>query len=194
MPRHDSSNAHGPTRLRARSTTILTVRHKGRIALGGDGQVTYGDTILKADTKKIRWMLENKVLVGFAGSTADAFALMERFEAKAKDYPGNIVRAATELARDWRTDRMLRRLEAMMIVVNEEYSLLVTGQGDVVQPADGVIGIGSGGQFATAAARALLRHSKLPATDIVRESLQIAAEIDVYTNDKIIVEEMAAAK
>lgn len=185
-------NRHERTRVRARSTTILTVRHNGKIALGGDGQVTYGDTILKADTKKIRWMLDNKVLVGFAGSTADAFALMERFEAKAKDYPGNIVRAATELARDWRTDRALRRLEAMMVVVNDEYSLLVTGQGDVVQPADGVIGIGSGGQFATAAARALLRHSKLSATDVVREALTIASEIDVYTNDRIIVEEMAA--
>jgi ATP-dependent HslUV protease subunit HslV len=197
MPRYDSSSFTSdrrPARVRARSTTILTVRHNGKIALGGDGQVTYGDTILKADTKKIRWMLENKVLVGFAGSTADAFALIERFEAKAKDYPGNIVRAATELARDWRTDRALRRLEAMMVVVNDEYSLLVTGQGDVVQPADGVIGIGSGGQFATAAARALLRHSKLSATDIVREALMIASEIDVYTNDKIIVEEMAAAK
>lgn len=177
-----------------RSTTILTVRHNGMIALGGDGQVTYGDSILKADTKKIRWMLENKVLVGFAGSTADAFALMERFEAKAKDYPGNIVRAATELARDWRTDRALRRLEALMIVVNEEYTLLITGQGDVVQPTDGVIGIGSGGQYAMSAARALVRHSKLSSSEIVRESLKIAAEIDVYTNDNIIVEELPCAK
>ena len=174
-----------------RSTTILTVRHKGKIALGGDGQVTYGDSILKSDTKKIRWMLDNKVIVGFAGSTADAFALMERFETKAKDYPGNIVRAATELARDWRTDRALRRLEALMIVVNEEFSLLITGQGDVVQPTDGVIGIGSGGNYAMSAARALIKHSKLSAADIVRESLQIAAEIDVYTNDNIIVEELA---
>ena len=183
-----------PKRPRARSTTILTIRHKGTIALGGDGQVTYGDTILKGDTKKIRWMLDNKVLVGFAGSTADAFALIERFEAKAKDYPGNIVRAATELARDWRTDRALRRLEAMMVVVNEEYSLLITGQGDVVQPADGVIGIGSGGQFATAAARALIKHSKLSSTEIVREALIIASEIDVYTNDNINVEELPCAK
>lgn len=177
---------------RWRATTILTVRHNGVIAVGGDGQVTYGDSILKADTKKIRWMLDNKVLVGFAGSTADAFALMERFEAKAKDYPGNIVRAATELARDWRTDRALRRLEAMMVVVNDEYSLLITGQGDVVQPSDGVIGIGSGGNYATAAARALVRHSDMATAEIVRESLKIAAEIDVYTNDNIVVEELSA--
>src|SRR3990170_7336380 len=118
------------TRPKWRATTILTVRHKGKVALGGDGQVSYGNAIIKADTKKIRWILENKALVGFAGSTADAFALLERFEARAKDFPGNITRAATELARDWRTDRILRRLEAMMIVVNDEYSLLITGQGD----------------------------------------------------------------
>lgn len=173
-----------------RATTILTVRHKGKVAIGGDGQVSYGNTIIKADTKKIRWILDNKALVGFAGSTADAFALLERFEARAKDFPGNITRAATELARDWRTDRALRRLEAMMIVVNSEYSLLITGQGDVVQPTDGIIGIGSGGQYAQAAARALLKHSKLSAADIVRESLQIASEIDVYTNSNIIVEEL----
>ncbi|MFQ5730425.1 MAG: ATP-dependent protease subunit HslV [Planctomycetaceae bacterium] len=179
---------------RWRSTTILTVRHNGTIALGGDGQVTYGESILKADTKKIRWMLDDTVIVGFAGSTADAFALMERFEAKAKDYPGNMTRAATELARDWRTDRALRRLEALMIVVNAEHSLLITGQGDVVQPTDGVIGIGSGGQYATAAARALVKHSKLSSAEVVRESLRIAAEIDVYTNDNIIVEELPCAK
>jgi len=177
----------------ARSTTILTVRHKGKVAIGGDGQVSYGNSILKADTNKIRAMLDDKVLVGFAGSTADAFALLERFEAKAKDYPGNITRAATELARDWRTDRMLRRLEALMLVVNSELSLLITGQGDVVQPPDGIMGIGSGGQFAMAAARGLVRHSKLSAADIVRESLGIASEIDVYTNDNIIVEELKCA-
>ena len=178
---------------KSRSTTILSVRHKGKVAIGGDGQVTYGDTILKADTCKIRSMLDEQVLVGFAGSTADAFALLERFETKAKDYPGNIVRAATELARDWRTDRMLRRLEALMVVVNEEYSLLITGQGDVVQPADCIIGIGSGGQYAAAAARALLRHSKLSAADIVREALGIASEIDIYTNSNITVEELRCA-
>ncbi|MBW3543500.1 MAG: ATP-dependent protease subunit HslV [Planctomycetes bacterium] len=179
---------------RARSTTILTVRHAGAVALGGDGQVTYGDKILKSDTKKIRWMLDGKVLVGFAGSTADAFALLERFEAKAKDYPGNITRAATELARDWRTDRMLRRLEAMMVVVNADLTLLITGQGDVVQPTDGIIGIGSGGPYAASAARALVRHSSLPAREIVAEALKIAAEIDVYTNDSIVVEELPCGK
>ena len=173
-----------------RATTILSVRHGGQVALGGDGQVTHGDTILKADTRKIRWMLDSKVLVGFAGSTADAFTLMERFETKLKDYPGNMPRAATELARDWRTDRMLRRLEAMMIAVNDEHSLLITGQGDVVQPVDGILGIGSGGQFAVAAARALTQHSDLSAADIVKQSLQIAAGIDVYTNDNINVEEL----
>ena len=185
--------ARQQSRPKWRSTTILSVRHQGRVALGGDGQVTYGDTVMKADTCKIRWMLDNKVLVGFAGSTADAFTLMERFEAKVKDYPGNITRAATELARDWRTDRALRRLEALMAVINEEYSLLITGQGDVVQPSDGIIGIGSGGPFAVAAARALVEHSDLPAKEIVKKSLEIAAQIDVYTNDNITVEELPCA-
>jgi len=181
-------------RPKTHSTTILSVRKADCVALGGDGQVTYGDMILKSDTTKIRWMLDKKILVGFAGSTADAFALMERFETKVKDFPGNITRAATELARDWRTDRMLRRLEALMIVVNEEFTLLLTGQGDVVQPTDGIIGIGSGGQFAMSAARALVKHTELPAAEIVRESLRIASEIDVYTNDNIIVEEVPCGK
>ncbi|MEX0728571.1 MAG: ATP-dependent protease subunit HslV [Planctomycetaceae bacterium] len=173
-----------------RSTTILSVKHKGKIALGGDGQVTYGNTILKHDTKKLRWILDNKVLVGFAGSTADAFALLERFEAKAKDFPGNIPRAATELAREWRTDRMLRRLEALMIVVSGEHNLLITGQGDVVQPTDGIIGIGSGGAYALAAARALVKNTDMTAAEIVRKALEIASEIDVYTNGNIEVEEL----
>ncbi|MFO0917390.1 MAG: ATP-dependent protease subunit HslV [Planctomycetaceae bacterium] len=181
------------SRIPTHSTTILTVRHSGHVALGGDGQVTYGTNILKADTRKIRWILDKKMLVGFAGSTADAFALLERFEAKAKNYPGNLPRAATELARDWRTDRVLRRLEAMMIVVDGEHSLLVTGQGDVVQPTDGILGIGSGGNFAVAAARGLVRHSSLSAAEIVRESLKIASEIDIYTNDNLIVEEFPCA-
>ena len=184
----------GDSRLQFHGTTILSVRKGEHVAIGGDGQVTYGDTVLKADTTKIRRMLDDKVLVGFAGSTADAFALLERFESKAKDYPGNITRAATELARDWRTDRMLRRLEAMMIVVNEQHTLLITGQGDVVHPTDGIVGIGSGGGFATSAARALARHSDLDAVEIVRQSLGIAAELDVYTNDNIVVEEITCPK
>ena len=183
----------GVGRVETHSTTILAVRHKGQVALGGDGQVTYGSAILKADTRKVRWILDKKMLVGFAGSTADAFALLERFESKAKNFPGNLPRAATELARDWRTDRVLRRLEAMMIVVDAEHSLLITGQGDVVSPTDGLLGIGSGGHFALAAARALIKHSTLSAAEIVRESLKIAAEIDVYTNDNITVEELPCA-
>ncbi len=175
---------------RWRSTTVLAVRHKGELVIGADGQVTYGNTIMKSDTKKLRRMLGGKVLVGFAGSTADAFALMERFEAKVKDYPGNIARAATELARDWRTDRALRKLEAMMIVADEELTLLLTGQGDVVQPTDGVVGIGSGGPYATAAAKALVKHSELATLEIVKESLMVAAEVDIYTNDNIVTEEL----
>jgi ATP-dependent HslUV protease subunit HslV len=174
------------------STTILSVRHRGAVAIGGDGQVTYNATILKSDTRKIRKLLGDRVIVGFAGSTADAFALLERFEAKAKDYPGNLPRAATELARDWRTDRALRRLEAMLVVVSDEHSLLLTGQGDVIQPSDGILGIGSGGTYAVAAARALVRNTELPAGEIVRQSLEIAAGIDVYTNANLIVEEFPA--
>lgn len=173
-----------------RSTTVLAVRHQDRVVLGADGQVTYGNTIMKSDTRKLRTMLDGQVLVGFAGSTADAFALMERFEEKLKDYPANVARAATELARDWRTDRVLRRLEAMMLVADKEITLLLTGQGDVVQPTDGVVGIGSGGPYATAAAKALVRHSDLSAADIVRESLRVASDIDIYTNDNIILEEL----
>lgn len=173
-----------------RSTTILTVRTAGAVAIGGDGQVTFNNTVLKADTRKIRRIVDGKVICGFAGSTADAFALLERFETKAKDYPGNLARAATELAREWRTDRALRRLEAMLVVVNEESSLLISGTGDVVQPSDGIIGIGSGGQYASAAAKALVRNSNLSAKEIVEKSLKIAAEIDVYTNDNLLVEEL----
>jgi len=171
-------------------TTILTVRCRGVAALGGDGQVTVGNTIVKPDVNKLRRLMDGKVLVGFAGGTADAFALLERFEAKLKDYPANVPRAATELAKEWRTDRVLRRLEAMMAVVDARHTLLVTGVGDVIQPSDGVLGIGSGGNFAVAAARALLAHTSLSATEIVRTALQIAAGIDVYTNTNIIIEEM----
>jgi ATP-dependent HslUV protease subunit HslV len=178
-------------RPRWRSTTVLAIRHNGKVVVGADGQVTYGTTIMKSDTKKLRRVLDGRVIVGFAGSTADAFALLERFEQKAKDYPGNIARAATELARDWRTDRALRRLEAMMVVADADLTLLLTGQGDVVQPNDGIVGIGSGGPYAMAAARGLVKHSNLAAADIVRESLMIAADIDIYTNHNIILEELS---
>jgi ATP-dependent HslUV protease subunit HslV len=177
--------------MKSRSTTILTVRHKGTVAMGGDGQVTLGNSVMKADANKIRRLIEGKVITGFAGSTADAFALLERFEAKLKDYPGNVPRAATELAKDWRTDRLLRRLEALMAVVDARHTLLVSGSGDVIQPTDGVLGIGSGGNYAVAAARGLLAHSTLSAGEIVRQALQIAAGIDIYTNLNITVEEMA---
>ena len=177
--------------MKSHSTTILTVRHNGIVAMGGDGQVTVGNTIMKADAVKIRRLMDGKVITGFAGATADAFALLERFEAKLKDFPMNVPRAATELAKEWRTDRVLRRLEAMMAVVDARNTLLVTGNGDVVQPTDGILGIGAGGPYALAAARALVAHSDLGAAEIVRKALEIAAGIDIYTNTNIMVEELA---
>jgi ATP-dependent HslUV protease, peptidase subunit HslV len=177
--------------MKTHSTTIVSDRHRGVVALGGDGQVTVGNTIMKADVNKLRRLLDGRIMTGFAGATADAFALLERFEAKLKDYPSNVPRAATELAKEWRTDRVLRRLEAMMLVVDAKHTLLLTGNGDVVQPSDGVMGIGSGGNYAVAAARALVAHSNLSAVEIVRKSLEIAAGIDVFTNTNIVVEEMA---
>lgn len=177
--------------MKTHSTTILTVRHRGTVAIGGDGQVTVGNTIMKADVNKLRRLMDGRIMTGFAGSTADAFALLERFEMKLKDYPSNVPRAATELAKEWRTDRVLRRLEAMLLVVDARQTLLLTGNGDVVQPSDGVIGIGSGGNYAMAAARALIAHANLTATEIVRVALQIAADIDIYTNTNIVVEELA---
>jgi ATP-dependent HslUV protease subunit HslV len=174
--------------MQIKATTILTVRRANEVAMGGDGQVTLGDTIMKADAVKIRRLLDGQVLCGFAGASADAFALLERFEAKLKDYPGNMPRAATELAKEWRTDRMLRRLEAMMAVADHQYTLLLSGTGDVIQPTDGIAGIGSGGNYAIAAARALVQHTELSAADIVQRALQIAGEIDIYTNTNIKVE------
>ncbi len=171
-------------------TTILTVRRNGKVALGGDGQVTLGSSVMKADANKIRKLLDGRVVTGFAGSTADAFALLERFETKLKDYPSNVPRAATELAKDWRTDRALRRLEAMMIVVDQAVTLLLSGTGDVIVPSDGILAIGSGGNYAMAAARALTTHSTLSAAEIVWESLKIASEIDIYTNTNIVLEEL----
>ena len=176
---------------RIRSTTILAVRHQGRSAIGGDGQVTLGNVVLKSDARKIRRLHDSKVLVGFAGASADAFALMERFEAKLKDFQGSVPRAATELAKDWRLDRNLRRLEAMMIVMDRDHLLVLSGTGDVVQPTDGVIAIGSGGAYAQAAAKALVQHSQLGAAEIVRAGLEIAADLCIYTNRSIEVVEVA---
>lgn len=175
--------------VRSRSTTILGVRRDAQVALGGDGQVTLGAVVAKADANKIRRVgKDGKVLLGFAGSAADAFALLERFEKKLADHPDNTRRAAIELAKDWRTDRALRRLEAMLAVMDREVSLLVSGAGDVIEPTDGVVGIGSGGAFATSAAKALLRHSSLDARQVVEASLRIAGEVCIYTNTNIRVE------
>lgn len=176
--------------MRIRSTTILTVRRGPTVAIGGDGQVTLDKAILKADSTKIRPLLNGRVLCGFAGSGADAFALLERFDIKLKDYPGNVVRAATELAKEWRMDRALRRLEALLVVVAAEHTLLISGTGDVIQPTDGVLGIGSGGNYAMAAARALVKHTEMSASEIVRAGLEVAADLDIYTNDQIVVKEL----
>jgi ATP-dependent HslUV protease subunit HslV len=166
------------------------VRKGDRVAVGGDGQVTLGEMIMKADADKIRRLWDDRVIVGFAGTSADSFALLERFEAKLKDFSGKVPRAATELAKEWRVDKVLRHLQALMVVVDAETTLVVSGNGDVIQPNDGIVGIGSGGAYATAAARALARHTNLSASEIVREALGIASEIDIYTNDRIRVEEL----
>ena len=171
-------------------TTILSVRKDNLVAMGGDGQVTLGNSVMKADARKIRRMMDEQVICGFAGSTADAFALLERFEQKLKDYPANITRAATELAKQWRMDKALRQLEALMTVCDNKTSLLISGTGDVISPSDGIIGIGSGGNYAIAAARALIKHSDLSADEIVREALSISGGIDIYSNTNIIVEKL----
>ncbi|MCA9236294.1 MAG: ATP-dependent protease subunit HslV [Planctomycetales bacterium] len=177
--------------MKTRSTTILTVRRDGKVAVGGDGQVTMGQAVVKSDAVKIRKLMDGAVLVGFAGAAADAFALMERLEGKLKDYPQNMPRAATELAKEWRMDRALRRLEALVAVVDAKNTLLVSGTGDVIQPSDGILGIGSGGNYAMAAARALVAHSDLSAAEIVRASLEIAGDICVYTNRNLVIEELS---
>src|SRR5438874_3474808 len=172
----------------ARSTTILSVRKGDQVALGGDGKVTLGVTVAKHDAVKIRRIGNGKVLVGFAGSAADAFALLERFEKKLSEFPDNTRRAVIELAKEWRTDRVLRRLEAMLAVVDKSVSLIVSGAGDVIEPTDGIIGIGSGGPYAQAAAKALLDHSNLGVKEIVESALKIAGEMCIYTNTNIKVE------
>ncbi len=173
----------------ARSTTILSVRRGDQVALGGDGQVTLGNVVAKADAVKIRRIgAGGKVLTGFAGSAADAFALLERFEQKLADHPDNTRRAVIELAKEWRTDRVLRRLEAMLAVADKSTSLIVSGAGDVIEPTDGIIGIGSGGAYASSAAKALLAHSRMSAKEIVEAALRIAGEVCIYTNTNIRVE------
>lgn len=176
---------------RIRSTTIVAVRRDGRAAMAGDGQVSLGQTVLKDKAKKVRRIADGRVVVGFAGATADAFALLERLEEKLKEHRGSLPRAAVELAKDWRTDRSLRRLEAMIIAMDAQHTLLLSGTGDVIEPDDGVIAIGSGGMYALAAGRALLRSTELSAVEVARQAIGIAGEICVYTNGELVVEEVA---
>lgn len=171
-----------------RGTTIISVRRDKQVSLGGDGQVTLGNIVIKSTAKKIRRLYDNKVIAGFAGGTADAFTLFERFEEKLEKFHGHLLRSAVELAKDWRTDRMLRRLEAMLVVADKEHSLIITGNGDVLEPEHGIAAIGSGGAFAQSAARALLEHSKLNAEEIVKQSLKIAGEICIYSNNNHVIE------
>ncbi len=173
-----------------RGTTILSVRRNGHVVVGGDGQVSMGNTVMKGNARKVRTLYHGKVLAGFAGGTADAFTLFERFEAKLEKHQGHLVRSAVELAKDWRTDRMLRRLEALLVVADKESSLIITGNGDVIEPEDCLMAIGSGGPFAQAAARAMLETTELGARDIVEKGLNIAAGICVYTNHNLTLEEL----
>ncbi|PJB41280.1 MAG: HslU--HslV peptidase proteolytic subunit [Deltaproteobacteria bacterium CG_4_9_14_3_um_filter_44_9] len=173
-----------------KGTTILCVRNKGKVALGGDGQVTLNDTIMKHGAKKVRRLYNDNVIAGFAGTTADALTLFEKFEGKLEQYHGNLTRAAVELAKDWRTDKILRRLEALLIVADKEHALIISGNGDVIEPDEGAIAIGSGGAYALASAKALIKYSDLDVKSIVEESMKIAADICVYTNDRIFIEEL----
>lgn len=177
-----------------RGTTVLSVRRGDHVVIGGDGQVSMGNTIMKSNARKVRRLFEDKVIAGFAGGTADAFTLFERFEAKLEEYHGQLTRAAVELAKDWRTDRMLRRLEALLAVADSTTSLIITGNGDVIEPEDNLIAIGSGGPFAQSAAKALLENTKLTAREIVEKSLTIAAGICIYTNHHLTLEELPSKK
>lgn len=176
--------------MNIRGTTILAVKRNGQITVAGDGQVTLDTTILKHGARKVRRLYNNEVIVGFAGATADAFTLFDRFDQKLEQYNGNLLRAAVELTKDWRTDRVLRHLEALMIAVSKDNSLIISGNGDVIEADDDVMAIGSGGPFALTAARALLRHSDLSATEIAKEAMRLAAEICIYTNDHVTIEEL----
>ncbi|MGA3167885.1 MAG: ATP-dependent protease subunit HslV [Terriglobia bacterium] len=176
--------------LPLRSTTILCVRRGGRLAMGGDGQVTMGESIVKQKARKIRRLYSEKVLAGFAGSTADALSLFSRFEQKLDEYHGNLSRAVVELAKDWRTDRALRHLEALLLVADEKNTYLVSGNGDVIEPDDGIVAIGSGGSYALAAARALAKHTEMGAKEIVQEAMLLAGQICIFTNDQVVIEEL----
>lgn len=175
---------------KTRGTTVIGLIRNGKAVIGSDGQVTMGNTVMKHTAKKVRKLYNDSVLVGFAGATSDAFTLFERFEAKLEQYKGNLLRAATELAKEWRTDKYLRRLEALLAVVSKEKTLLISGTGDVIEPDDGIVAIGSGGQYAYVAARILLKYTKLSARQIVEEALKQAADICIYTNDHITIEEL----
>jgi len=171
-----------------KATTIICVRHKGKVAIAGDGQVTIGQTVLKKKASKIRTLYKGNILAGFSGATSDSFALFSRFETKIEEYHGNISRAAIELAKDWRLDKALRRLEALLIVADKDHSFLISGTGDVLEPDDGILAIGSGGAYALAAARALIKHTDMSAEEVAMEAMKITADICVYTNDQIIAE------
>jgi len=176
--------------LKIRSTTIISIRHKGEVVVAGDGQVSLGNTVVKHQAVKVRRLYDGKVITGFAGATADAFTLFDRLEKKLEQFKGNLMRAAVELAKDWRTDKMLRRLEAMLVAVDKDSSLLLTGTGDVIEPDDGILAIGSGGPYAQSAARALALHSDLDAEAICRTAMEIAASICIYTNNNITLEKL----
>ncbi len=180
------SSLHDPKKIYG--TTILSVRKNGKVAIAGDGQVSFGNTVLKSNAKKIRKIGDGSIIAGFAGATADAFTLFERLEQKLEQYPTQLTRACVELAKDWRTDKYLRRLEAMLIVVDKNISLMITGNGDVIEPEDGVVGIGSGGNYAIAAARALSEIKDLSAEEVVKKAMKIAADLCIYTNENIIIE------
>src|SRR5512136_1209677 len=180
--------------MKIRGTTILAVRHRGKVTVAGDGQVTLDTTVMKHGARKVRRLYQNQVIVGFSGATADAFTLFDRFDQKLEQYKGNLIRAAVELTKDWRTDRVLRHLEALMIAVSRDHFLVISGNGDVIESDDNVLAIGSGGPYALAAARALVRYSGLTATEIAKEALKIASEICIFTNDRITVEELDLEK
>lgn len=188
MPKKLKNQAE--TKQIIRSTTVISVRHNGQVVMAGDGQVTMGATVMKGGARKVRRLYNEKILAGFAGSTADAFALFQRFESKLEQFHGQLQRAAVELAKDWRTDKYLRNLEALLLVADEKASLVISGTGDLIEPDDGIIAIGSGGPFALAAARALIKNTEMSAKQIAEESMRIAGEICIYTNQNIVVEEL----